>query len=143
MLEKFAGWVKAEAALKQVYFNFHHVPDLILRKQVTKTDYAQIKRLLLKVKAAFLQDKAKLQPDSSNANRAEELNVTDEDLVKLELFDVVLSQMRHKFEEQNRVWLDLLKEAKEEISKKQKSMGSSNDKQKRTIQESVLISHLN
>lgn len=95
LFEKFAGWVRAEAALKQIYFNFHHIPDLILRKQVTKTDYAQIKRLLLKVKTVFLLDKAKLQPEGSK----EELNVTDEDLVKLELFDVVLSQMRHKFDE--------------------------------------------
>ena len=54
LFEKFAGWVRAEAALKQIYFNFHHIPDLILRKQVTKADYAQIKRLLLKVKTVFL-----------------------------------------------------------------------------------------
>jgi len=69
--------------------------------------------------------------------------VTDEDLVKLELFDVVLSQMRHKFDEKNRVWLDLLREAKEEITKKQKSMGSNNEKQKKTISESVLVTFLN
>lgn len=81
------SWVKSDAALKQVYFNFHHLPDLLLRKQVTKTDYALIKKLLLKVKTAFLAKKA----EKVELKPGEELNVTDEDLVELEHLDVALS----------------------------------------------------
>lgn len=46
-----------------------------------------ISKLLLKVKRQYIVQKAKLMPDK----KLEELNVTDEDLVPLELFDVVLS----------------------------------------------------
>ena len=87
ILEKFTIWVKTERAMKQLYFNFHHLPDLILAKQITKKDYKTISRLLLKVKAAYLSEKAKSMPDK----RIEDLNVTDEDLVPLSLFDMVLA----------------------------------------------------
>jgi hypothetical protein len=50
ILERFAGWVKTECALEKFYFNFHYIPELILKKQVTKKDYDVLAKLLLKVK---------------------------------------------------------------------------------------------
>lgn len=63
--------------------------------------------------------------------KLEELNVTDEDLVPLELFDVVLSQIKHKFDDKRQMWGDLMAEARLEISKKIKAMEMNNDKQKK------------
>jgi len=87
ILERFAGWVKSECVLDQTKFNFHDIPELVVRKQVTKKDYEGISKLLLKVKRSYLEEKAKEMPDK----KPEELNITDEDLVPLELFDVALS----------------------------------------------------
>jgi hypothetical protein len=42
-----------------------------------------------------LDIKSKQQPDK----RQDELSITDEDMVPLELFDVVLGQIKHKFED--------------------------------------------
>ena len=93
--ERFIGWVKTDCALEKFYFNFHYIPELILKKQVTKKDYEVLTKLLLKVKQSYLEMKSKQQPDK----RIEELAITDEDMVPLELFDVALGQIKHKFDE--------------------------------------------
>jgi hypothetical protein len=54
ILERFSGWVKAECVLDQFYFNFHEIPELILRKKITKKDYELLTKLLLKVKRAYI-----------------------------------------------------------------------------------------
>lgn len=95
VLERFAGWVKSDCALEKFYFNFHYIPELILKKQVTKKDYEVLTKLLLKVKQQYLNMKSKQQPDK----RQDELSITDEDMVPLELFDVALGQIKHKFED--------------------------------------------
>lgn len=86
LLEKFAGWVKNECVLDQFYFNFHEIPELILRKKVTKKDYEQLTKLLLKVKRSYISQKHSSMQDK----RIEDVNITDEDMVPLDLFDVVL-----------------------------------------------------
>lgn len=59
------------------------------------------------------------------------------------MFDVVLSQIRHKFDDKRQVWLEMMSEARYEITKKIKAMDMENGKQKKQIQESVLITYLN
>lgn len=54
--------------------------------------------------------------------RIEDINITDEDLVPLELFDLVLGRIRHKFEDKIQMWTELIQEAKSEINKKIKAM---------------------
>lgn len=78
--------MKSECALEKFYFNFHYIPELILKKQVTKKDYEVLTKLLLKVKQQYLDIKSKQHPEK----RMEELTITDEDMVPLELFDVVM-----------------------------------------------------
>jgi hypothetical protein len=87
VLERFSGWVKAECVMNQFFFNFFDIPDLIVKKSVSKKDYEGISKLLLKVKRSYLFHKATLLPDKP----IESLNVTDEDLVPLELFDEALT----------------------------------------------------
>lgn len=65
-----------------------------------------------------MEIKSKQQPEK----RIDELTITDEDLVPLELFDVVLGQIKHKFDDKRQLCLDLVSEAKLEISKKVKAM---------------------
>ena len=56
--------------------------------------------MLLKVKRSYLVHKATLLPDKP----IDLINVTDEDLVPLELFDEVLTQIKHKFDEKKIYW---------------------------------------
>lgn len=100
VLERFVGWVKSECVMNQFFFNFFDIPDLIVKKQISKKDYEGISKLLLKVKRSYLVHKATLLPDKP----IDQINVTDEDLVPLELFDEVLTQIKHKFDEKKMYW---------------------------------------
>jgi hypothetical protein len=63
VLERFAGWAKSECVMNQYFFNFFDIPDLIVKKQISKKDYEGISKLLLKVKRSYLFHKATLLPD--------------------------------------------------------------------------------
>jgi len=97
--------------MNQYFFNFFDIPDLIVKKQISKKDYEGISKLLLKVKRSYLVHKATLLPDKP----IESLNVTDEDLVPLELFDEVLTQIKHKFDDKKTYWQELMGMARKEI----------------------------
>lgn len=83
------------------------MPDFIVRKQVTKKDYEVISNLLTKVKREFLVQKALLFPDRP----LDQINISDEDQVPLELFQRYISKYRHKFEEKRASWTELLTQA--------------------------------
>ena len=139
VLERFVGWVKSECVMNQYFFNFFDIPDLIVKKQVSKKDYEGISKLLLKVKRSYLVHKATLLPDKP----IESLNVTDEDLVPLELFDEVLTQIKHKFDDKKTYWLEFTAMAKKEIQKKLQQLNIDNEKKKKMIQDSVLVTFMN
>ena len=125
--------------MNQYFFNFFDIPDLIVKKQVSKKDYEGISKLLLKVKRSYLVHKATLLPDKP----IESLNVTDEDLVPLELFDEVLTQIKHKFDDKKTYWLEFTAMAKKEIQKKLQQLNIDNEKKKKMIQDSVLVTFMN
>lgn len=54
VMSRFAQQVQSEIPRQTHFFNFYDVPDLIVRKQVTKKDYEVISKLLTKVKREFL-----------------------------------------------------------------------------------------
>ena len=54
-----------------------------MKRRYARKDYEQIIKLLNKVKKIYLFEKAKLVTD----NPVSELEITDEDLIPLELFD--------------------------------------------------------
>lgn len=64
--------------------------------------------------------------------RIDDINITDEDLVPLELYDVVLGQIKHKFDDKKQMWCELIAEAKTEIIKKIKAM-EVHEKQKKQV----------
>lgn len=86
-LRDFSQIVKTECVLNQYFFSFYDIPDLIIKRKYRGKDFDNIMRLLNRVKKAYLVQKAQIIKDKS----IDELDITDEDLVPLELFDEVLS----------------------------------------------------
>mmetsp|Transcript_27687 Transcript_27687/g.20797 ORF Transcript_27687/g.20797 Transcript_27687/m.20797 type:complete len:81 (+) Transcript_27687:953-1195(+) len=78
------------------------------KKKYMRKDYDSIIKLLTQVKKAYLVQKALLLPDK----KVEEIEITDEDLVPLELFDEALAQKENKFNEKRQYLAELLQEAK-------------------------------
>ena len=83
LLKDFSAVVKTECVMKSVFFSFYDIPDLIIKKRYPRKDYDLIIKLLNKVKKLFLAHKATIV----QGVKLEDLSVTDEDLVPLELFD--------------------------------------------------------
>jgi hypothetical protein len=88
LLREFAATVRAECVMEQNFFSFYDIPDLIIKKKFQRKDYESIIKMLTKVKKAYLIEKADILKDKNKA--LEEIVITDEDLIPLDLFDKVL-----------------------------------------------------
>jgi hypothetical protein len=71
------------------------------------------------------------------------VQVTDEDLVPLDLFDGVLAEFQHKFQTKKAIQLDFLKQCREEQQKKLKLLGVESGKQKQEIEKTSFANYLN
>jgi len=87
IMENFAGWVRTECLINTSYFNFYEIPELIVKKHVSKKDYLCINKMLMKAKRSYITYKIQLLPDKP----ADQVNVTDEDLVPIELLQQTIS----------------------------------------------------
>lgn len=47
--------------MDKIYFNFFYIPDLIVRKKVSRKDYEIILKVLNKVKKAYIESKVEKQ----------------------------------------------------------------------------------
>ena len=83
LLRDFVAVVKIECVLNQYFFSFYDIPELIIKKRYSRKDYDHIVKILNKTKKFYLLEKAKIVTDKP----VEEIEITDEDLVPLELFD--------------------------------------------------------
>jgi hypothetical protein len=74
-----------------------------------------------------------------------EIEITDEDLVPLELFDVVISQKEHKYGDRKSYLVELVNESKNKAKATIETMGvdSITDKTKKIVENSVFIGYLN
>jgi hypothetical protein len=88
LLREFAVTVRAECVMEQNFFSFYDIPDLIVKKKFTRKDYESIIKMLNKVKKAYLVEKADILKEKNKP--LEEIVVTDEDLIPLDLFEKVL-----------------------------------------------------
>lgn len=61
--ESFLKCLRAECTVEQYYFSFFEVPDLVVKKQISKKDYVIINKVLNRIKRLFLAHKAQLLPD--------------------------------------------------------------------------------
>ena len=76
--------------MNQHYFNFYDIPDLILKKNYSRSEYEEkILKLLKKVKEIFINMKQKENPDK-------QIQITDDDLIPLDLFDKAITQIKYK-----------------------------------------------
>jgi hypothetical protein len=100
-MERFADWVRTDCSVNQHYFSFYEIPELIVKKKVSKKDYLCINKMLMKAKRSYLAYKIKLMPDKN----IEQVNVTDEDMVPLELLQQTISMIKHKQDERRATWL--------------------------------------
>jgi hypothetical protein len=96
LLREFAATVRAECVMEQNFFSFYDIPDLIVKKKYTRKDYEGIIKMLNKVKKAYLLEKADILKDKNKP--LDEIVITDEDLVPLDLFDKVLQNRENKQE---------------------------------------------
>ena len=67
----------------------------------------------MQVQRLYLIEKSKMFPEKP----LEQIYITEDDMVPLELLDIVVSQIRNKFDEKRRVWNKLLADSKVEITK--------------------------
>lgn len=87
MINDFVTTVRQECVMNQHFFSFFEVPEVVVKKNYSRKDYDEIiLKFLLKVQAAYLDEKVKENPDLQK----EQLFITDEDLVKLEFLDTIL-----------------------------------------------------
>ena len=92
ILTTFIQNVKSECVMQQYYFGFFNIPEMLVKKRTSKKDFELIQKILLKIKQKYLVQKALLFPDRP----IEQLSITDEDMVPMELLDDVLGAYRHK-----------------------------------------------
>lgn len=72
------------------FFIFFDIPELIVKKKYSRKDYEDIIKIVDKVKTRYLAEKAKQMPDKPLSVVSQ---ITDDDLVPLELFDFILAQI--------------------------------------------------
>jgi hypothetical protein len=94
----------------------------------------------MQVQRLYLIEKAKMFPDKP----LEQIYMTEDDMVPLELLDMVVSQIKNKFDEKKRVWNKLLADSKVEITKMVKSLDvEGNRSKKKAVEDAVFIGFLN
>ena len=102
--------------MQQYYFSFFNIPEMLVKKKTSKKDFELIQKILLKIKQKYLVEKALLFPDRA----IDQLSITDEDMVPMELLDDVLGTYRHKVQSKFALWKEVVDSAKSETAKKVK-----------------------
>lgn len=125
--------------MEQFYFSFYDIPEFIIKKRYSKKDYEDIMKILLKVKKQYIEQKSKEHPEKP----IEKINITDEDLVPLDLFDIVLSQIENKWHEKIACFNDLISACKQECASKIKQLKVDTEKTKKIVENSTFIQYLN
>ena len=98
--------------MNEHFFTFQAVADMIVKKKYKRSQYDVIKKLLLKIKAAYLEEKQKPEPDSVEApkNTKEEQEkaasgvITEEDFVDVKFLDEQVSLVDKKFKDKRELW---------------------------------------
>jgi hypothetical protein len=84
----FKEGVKQDCMMDQNKFSFHEIPDLILKKQISRKNYESlILKMLVKVKKLYLVEKLK----DKEVEDLDSMPITDDDLADLDLFQQVIS----------------------------------------------------
>ena len=87
ILENFIFKVRTKCITNCNNFNFHNMPEFIIKEKIARKDYEVISKLLKKVKSLYLEEKLERFPEK----KLEEINVTDEDWVPLDYLETSLN----------------------------------------------------
>ena len=90
--------------MQQFYFSFFNIPEMLVKKRTSKKDFELIQKILLKIKQKYLVQKSLIFPDRP----IDQLAITDEDMVPMELLDDVLGAYRHKVQSKFALWNELV-----------------------------------
>lgn len=128
LFSQFVANVKAECVMQVHFFNFTSLPDLIVRKNYTRKQYEGITKLLVAVKDAYLEQRAKEQEENAEEDKdgkdshfkpkTDQNVITEEDMVEIQLLDDFLTTHQRKFEQKKLLWNTFIQRAKEEIREK-------------------------
>jgi len=90
-------------------FIFYDIPDLIVRKNYSRKEYEEnIIKILLKVKMRYLVDEARKNPSKP----LDQFQITDDNLIPLDLFDDVVAQIKHKIDDRIHTIVKFIDECK-------------------------------
>jgi len=90
LLNDFVTAVKQECVIDHDFFIFFDIPELIVKKGYSRKEYEDIIKVVQKVKTLYLAEKIKKNPDKPMAQVAQ---ITDDDLVPLNLYDHILTNV--------------------------------------------------
>lgn len=138
MLTEFVDKICRECVLNHHYFSFFDIPDMILKMTPNKVDYKKMIDLLNVTKAEYIKEKAEIIKKP-----IDEVRVTDEDLVPLELIKQVLNQQKFQFKSDCEYIFKLINEIQEEVNSKIRQLQVENTKIKKIIENNVFVAHLN
>jgi hypothetical protein len=131
LLSEFVTHVKNECVMDQHYFSFFEIPELIVKKGYSRKEYEDfLLKLLNKVKTRYLAQKKLDNPDTP----LEQMQVTDDDLVRLELFDEVMSSIQNKISESRSYHMAFIKECHAAINAVQLKLALDSQKTKMMVE---------
>lgn len=140
VLNDFVTAVKQECVINQNFFIFFDIPDLIVKKRYSRKDYEDIIKILQKVKTRYLAEKAMKNPDKPLEVIGQ---ITDDDLVELELFDFALSQFQNKQNEKKQTITSFIAECHSNVVRVIQKLNVDSEKTKKNIEQSVISTFLN
>lgn len=128
--------IKANCLLKKNFFSFYDVPDMMLTKTYSNSDYKCCINFLKKVKKRFLILKQK-ESKESEGKSLPSLNL--DDLIPIVLLEEVC--MRHKFTSESKIkeLESFFLGAKDETTEKMKKLEVSNEYTKEKISNNIII----
>lgn len=138
-LEKFVNQVKQEKSQKDAFI-FTEIPEYIISKKMLRKDYDEVIKVLKKVRLLYLANKLDLKGEDPNFENAV---LTDDDMVPCNLFDKILSDIKHKYEEKRQTIQKFLEDMKKHIDDIIAKMRVESEKTKRIIEQSVLVTSIN
>jgi methionine salvage enolase-phosphatase E1 len=107
--------------------------------KTSKKDFEVVKKILLKVKKLYLDQKAEDHPEVP----VEQLAITDDDQVPLELLTDVQAQEFHKHETKIKLFTDMMKRIQNEQLKQVRAYDIKQGKIKATLEDSVFSLTMN
>lgn len=91
------------------FFSFFDIPDFLIKKTLAKSDLENALELLNDAKSEYLNGKAE-------ALKTQDVTMTEDDLVPLEILQIVLQKRRERLDWEHNFLIDFLRICQGEIN---------------------------